>query len=99
MNRQTAEPYVSFIADDAGSFRRPANLPCDTPTAYDWLIGWRCKFRPLFVRVRSYLPEIHLNADEAVNMAVNGLAENKWFINGRTVIPDYIVPPEIGDTR
>ena len=93
MNRQDATSYVSFIADDAGSFREPADLPCDAPTDYDWLIGWQCGFEPLFVRVRSYLPKVSLSETEAQDLAVDGLRERNWFSNGKDTCPDYILEP------
>ncbi len=92
-----AEPYVSFIADDAGSFREPAGLPCDNPTDRDWLIGWEDPgFDPCFVRVRSYLPGVHLKADEAIEYATDGLDEVYDFFgegSGRNREPDHIIEP------
>lgn len=92
ITHEQAEPYVSFIADDAGSFRKPAGLPCDNPTKLDWLIGWQCGFEPLFVRVRSYLPDTHLDIEEAIELATDGLAERNWFTNEPTE-PDHILEP------
>ena len=95
MNRERAEKYVAFIADDAGSFRDPAGLWCDRPTDYDWLIGWQCGFESLFVRVRSYLPEIHLDETAAIDLAIDGLQERKWFAMGMIICPDYIIEPKV----
>ena len=97
MGHEWAKPYVVFIADDALSFREPLGLPCDAPTDFDWLIGWQCRFEPQFVRVRSYLPEISLSRNDAVDLAVNGLLERKWFANGQDTEPDYILEPKCGD--
>ena len=57
------------------------NTP-DDPT-YDWkypsvLVGWQCGAEPLFVAVHSYL-DVHLDDDEAEEMAADYLAERKWF--------------------
>lgn len=82
--------YVSYIADDAGSFRRPAGLPCDEPTELDVLVGWQCGFEPLFVRVRSYLG-VEIDNDEAVELATDGLNEIGWFGAEGPREPDYII--------
>jgi len=93
MNRQDAERYVSFIADDALSFREPGGEDCDVPTEFDWLIGWQCGFEPLFVRVRSYLPQIQLDEDEAIGLAISGLQARSWFADRNDTTPTYTIAP------
>ena len=94
MNRANAEPLVRYIADDAGSFRKPAGLPCDNSTDRDWLIGWNQPgFNPVFVRVRSYLPGVHLDETEATELATDGLDEMYDFFHGVPRAPDFILSP------
>lgn len=97
-NRETADRLVTFIGDDSGSFRNPAGRPCDAPTVRDWLIGWDnlpvSGPDALFVRVRSYLPNTTLSRDEAVNIAVNGLADLRYFTTRESTTPDHIIAPD-----
>ncbi len=88
MTKAQALPYVSFIADDAGSFRKPAGLPCDVIPDNAVLVGWQCGFEPLFVAVKSYLPNVTLDRDEAIELATDGLLERDWFC-GNARMPDY----------
>lgn len=98
MNRTTAERRVLFIGDDGGSFRIPMGRPCDAPAARDWLIGWDALRMSapdaLFVRVRSYLPDATLNREEAVNIAINGLADLRCFTDRASAVPDHVIAPE-----
>ncbi len=92
MTRAQALPYVSYIADDAGSFRKPTGDPADD-IAQAVLVGWQCGFEPLFVACKSYLPGVRLDAEEAAELALDGLVEIDWFngLSGR--VPDYIIEP------
>jgi len=90
MTRELALPYVSFIADDALSFREPAGLPCDEITPNAVLVGWQCGFEPLFVAVKSHLSGIAIDPDEAVELATDGLIERNWF-SGEPRQPDYVI--------
>jgi hypothetical protein len=89
MTKEQALPYIGYIADDAGSFRKPDGLPCDTITDATVLVGWQCGFEPLFVAVKSYLGAA-IDSDEAVELATDGLNEIGWFTDGPTE-PDYII--------
>lgn len=91
MTRDQALPYVGWIADDAGSFRKPSDLPCDGLTCA-YLIGWQCGFEPMFVACKSYLPDVRLDVKEALLMAMRGLKDIDWF-GGRQRNPDYIIEP------
>jgi hypothetical protein len=88
MQRKDAVEYVSFVVDDALSAREinPSEvLPSDR------LVGWQCGFEPLFVAVRSYLPDTRIDADEAVELATEYLEEKGWFDgSSRDHEPDYI---------
>jgi hypothetical protein len=96
MTRNDAREYVSLIVDNAGSARtaRPENV---LPT--DWLVGWQCGFEPAFVAVRSYLsdtagnPDVIDDAEEAIELATDYLAEVNWF-NGAAREPDHLLAPE-----
>lgn len=90
MKREQALPYVSYIADDALSFRKPAGLPCDNIPDNAVLVGWQCGFEPLFVAVKSYLDGVTIDPDEAVELAMDGLAEINWFADGPKD-PDYVI--------
>lgn len=90
MTREQALPYVSFIADDAMSFRKPEGLPCDEITPNAVLIGWQCGFEPLFVAVKSYLSGIAIQEEEAIELAMDGLTEREWF-SGESRQPDYVI--------
>lgn len=94
MLRQSAESYVSFVVDDAGSGRELSADPHAIIRAEDFryrsvLVGWQCGFEPLFVAVHSYL-DCELNDDEAAGLAADYLAERNWFADQPTD-PDYII--------
>tara|TARA_R110002110_G_scaffold336074_2_gene546614 strand:- start:5022 stop:5282 length:261 start_codon:yes stop_codon:yes gene_type:complete len=85
MKKSDAIPYVSRYVDDALSPE-----PFDTAIPLVVLVGWQCGFEPLFVAVRSYLPDTVIDDDEAVDLATDLLDESEWFSNGPTE-PDYII--------
>lgn len=86
MTRDKALPYVAHVLDDALSDSHPlADMKPDAR-----LIGWQCGFEPLFVAVQSYLPNVCLEDDEAVEIARDYLAEKHWFADEPTE-PDYIL--------
>lgn len=99
--REMALPFVAYIADDALSFRESSSLPADD-ISNAVLIGWHCgEAEPMFVAVKSYLG-VHLEIEEAIEFAVDGLEEIGWFggpgsrhrrPNGLPVEPDYIIKP------
>lgn len=83
--------YVSFIADDALSFRESSpELIRQCGRGPHILVGWQCGFEPLFVLCHSYLPNTELAIDEAIELATDGLAERGWFSDAPTE-PDHIV--------
>lgn len=89
MNREQALPYVSFCLDDALSpFSGNREIPPDAV-----LVGWQCGFEPLFVAVWSYLPGCKVDADSAVEIAQEYLAEINWFgiHDGELPEPDYVI--------
>jgi len=85
MTRERALPYVSFCLDDALSERSIRDMPANAR-----LVGWQCGFEPLFVAVWSYLPDTRLDADDAIEIATDYLAERKWFADQPTE-PDYVI--------
>lgn len=101
MNRESAIEYVSFVVDDAGAGRelysdryaivreKDNNSDCIEYEYPSVLVGWQCGFEPLFVAVHSYL-DVELDDDEVVEMAMDYLAERKWFA-GEPTEPDYII--------
>lgn len=85
--RSDALCYVMLIVDDAGTIRVPTPvLPVATNAR---LIGWRCGADPVFVAVQSYLG-IHLDIEDAVEMATEALVERGWFA-GEEREPHYRV--------
>ena len=94
MKREQALPYVGYIADDAGSFRHyPGQLPPDG-IHNAVLVGWQCGFEPMFVACKSYLPDIILDEEEAIELATEGLKEIDWFHKDIRE-PDYIIKPSV----
>jgi hypothetical protein len=83
MNRKQVIPYISFYVDDALSDEK---FDIDENTR---LVGFQCGFEPLYVAVKSYLPNIKLSSCEAEEIAIDLLAEKKWFSNG-PINADYI---------
>lgn len=78
---------VSFIADDAGSFRAPANLPCDEPTEHDILVVMRDESgltEDVKIVYRSYLG-VPVTLDEALPMIREGLFEEFKHRNFRLI--------------
>ena len=86
MNYADALPYVGHYIDDALS-TEPF-----TPDARTVLVGWQCGFEPMFVACRSYLPDVTLDADDAVELATDSLKEKEWFA-GEPKEPDYVLTP------
>lgn len=84
MRRTDAEDYVSFVVDDAGAGRelyRDNHAIVRDGTEHKYpsvLVGWQRGFEPLFVAVHSYL-DVHLEDDEAEEMAREYLTERGWF--------------------
>ena len=85
MTRDQAMPYVSFCVDDALAVRRVDEMPANAR-----LVGWQCGFEPLFVAVWSYLPDTHLDEDEAIELATDLLIERKWF-SGAPSEPNFVI--------
>jgi len=73
MKREEAIQYVGHHVDDALS---PDPKPI---TEHTRLVGWQCGFEPMFVAVHSYLPECKCDDDEAEELALDLLAEIKWW--------------------
>ena len=88
MRREQAWPYVSYCVDDAMAERTIHDIPENPQRAR--LIGWNCGFEPLFVAVWSYLEDIKLDDDEAIELATDLLIDKKWFVDKPTP-PDYIL--------
>ena len=97
MTIDTAIPYISFVVDDSGNARKFGGqwLPPGTPVDQRGLpinarlVGWQCGFEPLFVLVYSYLG-VHLNENEAEELAKDYLIERGWFA-GKDTDADYIL--------
>jgi hypothetical protein len=103
MLREQALPYVSYLLDDSLNVE-VVKLSRDK----GWLIpsnavlvGWQCGFEPMFVAVKSYLPNVTLEQDEAVGIATDYLLEIGWFaevdprpiseLENMAIEPDYII--------
>ena len=86
MTREQAIPYISRCVDDALSDRSIDDMPANAR-----LVGWQCGFEPLFVAVWSYLPDVRLYDDDAIEIAIDRLREAKWFAQGIVTEPDYII--------
>jgi hypothetical protein len=102
MLREQALPYVSWCLDDAQSISKIGiSMTADQIPANAVLVGWQCGFEPMFVAVKSYLPNTTLDQDEAVEIAVDYLLEVGWFAeHGKegdpqdkeyAIEPDYII--------
>jgi hypothetical protein len=94
MKRHDALQYVGYHLDDALSPKIDAPIPDNAV-----LVGWQCGFEPMFVAVSSYLPNVTLSKDSAVDIAVDYLMEIEWFGEveasknpfNSPIEPDYII--------
>lgn len=87
ITRAQACPYVGYCVDDALNRRQISEIP--NPDDNVRYVGWQCGFEPMFVAVWSYLGG-PLAADDAAELAIELLAELKWFA-GESTYPDYIL--------
>jgi hypothetical protein len=81
MTFNDALPYVSFVADNALSFRTlgEAQASASMPRWKDCiLVGWQCGFEPM-------------DDEEAEELATDGLDERQWFGSDGPREPDYIL--------
>ena len=85
MKRENALQYVGHHVDDAFS---PDPKPI---TKHTRLVGWQCGFEPMFVAVHSYLPGCACEFDEAEELALDLLAEIKWWGDVTPRPADYII--------
>jgi hypothetical protein len=90
MTREQASEYVSFVVDDALNGRRLGDDQFAVVRPTSRLIGWQCGFEPLFVSVHSYIDDIRLDDDEAIELATDYLAERNWFADYPPE-PDYVI--------
>ena len=90
MTREMALPYVAYVVDDALAAREVGADAHAKVQPHSRLVGWQCGFEPLFVAVHSYLPDVTINDDEAIELATSWLEEIKWF-SGATTEPDYVI--------
>jgi len=80
IKRHQLYQYVGFRVDDALHGEPvPEGLTAETDRTHGWLIGWQCGFEPMFVLVYSYLPNVRLDASEAIELAIDYLLEINWF--------------------
>jgi hypothetical protein len=87
MPRNDALKYIYRVLDDSLNVTRVSEgfMKDDAH-----LVGWECGFEPMFVAVQSYLPDVRLTEQEAIDLAMDFLTESKWFSDG-PVEPDYIL--------
>lgn len=84
MNREDALSYLREDAiDDALAVRKAHERPDNAR-----LVGWQCGNEPMFIAVWSYLG-VQLDDEEAAELAMDYLAEKKWFA-GEPTPPDFI---------
>lgn len=89
MTRIDALQYVTWILDDAGSARRPnEGEPIDVQAR---ILVWQCGFEPFVVAVKSYLPNVTIDNEEAIDIATDFLLETKWFDGLNRTDPNYIL--------
>lgn len=86
MNRNQALPYVAHVLDDA--LNDDHTIADMLPNAR--LVGWQCGFEPMFIAVQSYLPNTRVDDDDAIEIAMDYLAEKKWF-SGEPTEPDHVI--------
>ena len=105
MRREDAVPYVGYVVDDALCGRELGadphaivreggddSLPSRERKGFEYasrLVGWQCGFEPMFVAVHSYL-DVHVEDDEAIDMASDYLQEIGWF-SGEVTEPDFVI--------
>lgn len=85
MKLEDALPYLRTDAvDDALAVRKASERPDNAR-----LIGWQCGAEPMFIAVWSYLG-VRLDDEEATEIAMDYLAETKWF-SGAPTPPTYVL--------
>jgi len=101
ITRKSIKDYVSHVVDDSGAGRtlnadahsiireRGDNHDGETYEYASVLVGWQCGFEPMYVAVHSYL-DYRLDAQDAIEMAMDYLSEIGWFA-GPPTEPDYVI--------
>ena len=82
--------YAGYVVDDALSGRKygaDQYAKCHTNSR---IIGWQCGFEPMLVIVNSYLSDVEIETDEAIELATDYLEEINWFSDGATD-PDIVI--------
>lgn len=91
--------YVSFAVNDAADAMHIKNqellraLLDRAPMFLEHarIVGWTCGFEPMCVLVYSYLPNVAMDEDEAIELAVDFLQERKWFADPTNTEPDFVL--------
>ena len=93
MDRNQAIEYVGHVVDDALNGRRIGSDQFAIVKENSTLIGWQCGFEPMFVSVHSYLPNVTIDTEEAIELAINYLKEINWFGEtfGDNLQPEYVI--------
>lgn len=86
MDREQALGYVALVTDDALGITD--DVTTMKPDAR--LVGWQCGYEPMFVAVQSYLPEVQMSEDDAIELATEALQACGWF-EGEPTEPDHIL--------
>ncbi len=92
MKREEAIPYVVHVVDDARSAEsyrdeRHAEIAHQENTR---LVGWQCGFETMFIAVHSYLPDVRMGEEDAIEIALEYINEKKWF-DAEPREPDYVI--------
>jgi len=83
MTKLDVIPQIVYVLNDALSLVPKAKLRTDAR-----LIGWYSEFDPMFVAVQSFLPDVVLDKDEAIEIAMEYLDEIGWYL-GIPTYPDF----------
>lgn len=86
--RQYARQYVGYCVDDSLNQRKTSEIPDpDTNVRY---VVFSAGFEPLTVAVWSYLPNLKIDDDDAIELARDLLHELGWFADGQLDDPIFI---------
>lgn len=72
--RNQLEKYIGYCLDDTGDIRELKDKPANAR-----LVVYPCGFEPMVVAVWSYLPNIKVDDDEAIELADDFLKEIGWL--------------------
>ena len=82
--------FAGYVIDDALNGRKYGSDKSAICHTNSRIIGWQCGFEPMIVIVNSYLSDVEIETDHAIDLATDYLDEIGWFSNG-SIAPDIVI--------